>query len=81
MKKTEWFRSINDDPMMGINHVIINAIKRNDQYGVFGNEAFVKTTVYIHSYREIGTALEVNVESHWKVDGLPTIIKFIKVFI
>lgn len=76
MKKTKWQRPICDDQMLGINPVIIAAIKKNDHSGVFGNEAFVKTKVIIHSYREIGTALEVCLESHWMIEGLPTIIKF-----
>lgn len=81
MKTSKWTRPINDDQMMGINPVIIAAIKRNDQYGVFGNEAFVKTEVIIHAYREVGTALQVSLESRWRIAGLPTIIKFKTVYL
>lgn len=76
MIKSTWHRPTNNDQQSGINACIIEYIRKNDIDGVFGNSAFVKTDVIIHGYRENGASLEVVVESHWKIDGLPTIIKF-----
>lgn len=82
MKKSKWMKPICDDQMMGINMAIIKEIRRSCQsVRVIGNEAFVKTDLIIHGYREVGTALEVSVEAHWKIPGLPTTIKFANIVI
>ena len=83
MKKSKWMKPICDDPMMGINPVIISALKRSSQScRVFGNEAFIDTEVIIHSYREIGTALEVIVEARWTVRDLGlTTVRFVNMVI
>ena len=83
LKRSKWMKPICDDPMLGINPVIISALKRSSQScRVFGNEAFIDTEVIIHSYREIGTALEVSVEARWTVRDLRlTTVRFVNMVI
>ncbi|MGL5308108.1 MAG: hypothetical protein ACRC9Y_18600 [Aeromonas veronii] len=81
MKKSKWMKPICNDQMMGMNHALINELKRSCQsYMVYGNEAFIDTEVVIHGYREVGTALEVSVEARWSVRGTNhTSIRFVNV--
>ena len=82
MKKSKWMKPICNDMSLGINKHIIAGIRRSSQSSrVVGNETFIQTDIIVHGYREVGNSLEVNVEAHWKIPGLPTTIKFINIVI
>lgn len=65
LKKTNWMSPISNDMNMGISPALVNHVKRNlHRIGIYPREFDLVKRVVIHSYRENGTALEMNVEVH-----------------
>ena len=62
---SKYIKPLCNDRNLGINPILISAIKRWDYLGIF-NVNFCDIEPVVHCYREIGTAVEVILEVRYR---------------
>lgn len=66
VKTSPWHKPVEE--IGGINALIQDNIRKLDVHGILGNGSF-PCEIRVHAYREVGTALEVSLETRTDILG------------